>query len=240
MADSAGIQTTTPLVFGLSLDSSFALVASAGSVPVTSKDADLRATSSAGDLGISSPLALGLLLATNGLSSYTITASAGAVPVTSQSAIVYSTADTAQVVYTAPLALGLLLTDQSYTLTASSVSVPVNFAPSDGTEYDGPTYGASDAGSRKRRFVYEKEGKLVVTTSASVAAQALYGKAAESPAPVETTVAEVKAIAEKYDKAPDVVRALTERDFAKAYAIYSELWQQQDEEDIEALLLTVH
>jgi len=133
----AGVQTTLPLVLGLALPNPpWTLTAGTGSVPITSKDADLVAQSASADIGVSVPLILGLQLATAGSTNYTLTASAGSVQITSKNANVFASSDTAQLIFTAPLAFGMLLTEQSFTLVADAGNVIINVAPSDSTEFE--------------------------------------------------------------------------------------------------------
>lgn len=246
---SAALQTTQPLALGLNLEGGSAtLTASALSIPVTMQNATLFGSTQGADLGITAPLTLGIMLGANN-GNFAITASALSVPVTMQSATLTLSAlpaDTFDGTMMA-LPLGLLLGSSGLTLTCSALSVPVNLAWAesyeDQTQDGAPGYDLE----KKRRYVYEANGRLVVTTNPTTALKAARGKPVEiepaepeNPVPTVVPVDEVKELAQKYEKAPEVQRALDTRDYDRAYALYRAMWTMQDEEDIEALLMAVH
>ena len=247
MADAAALQITQPIALGLNLEGGSALLAaSALSVAVNMQSASLYGSTQGADIGVSAPFALGVMLSANN-GNFAITASALSVPVAMQSAALLLSAlpqDTFDGTLLA-LPLGLLLGNSGFTLSCSVLNVPVNIAAAEASEEQSSS-GAADYGAvRKKRYVYEAGGKLVVTTDLATALRAARGKPVPEPTETRLTpstikVSDVKDMAQKYAKEAELDQALTKADFDRVLQIYEELWTQQDEEDIEALLLTVH
>lgn len=101
-----------------------------------------------------------------------------------------------------------------------------------------------DKPKRKRRFVVERNGKLVVYASQAAALQALEdaSETAQEPAqeadqPEVVDLPALQAYAELAGRLEDYTAAYNSRHFEQLMALFDQM--QQDEEDIEMLLLAV-
>jgi len=113
-----------------------------------------------------------------------------------------------------------------------------------GTTAVGGGYDDDDKPKRKRRFVVERNGKLVVYASQAAALQALEDAsgAAQEPAqeadqPEVVDLPALQAYAELAGRLEDYTAAYNSRHFEQLMALFDQM--QQDEEDIEMLLLAV-
>lgn len=103
-----------------------------------------------------------------------------------------------------------------------------------------------DKPKRKRRFVVERNGKLVVYASQAAALQALEDapEAAQEPAqeadqPEVVDLPALQAYAELAGRLEDYTAAYNSRHFEQLMALFDQMREQLDEEDIEMLLLAV-
>jgi len=110
----------------------------------------------------------------------------------------------------------------------------------------GGGYDDDDKPKRKRRFVVERNGKLVVYASQAAALQALEDapEAAQEPAheadqPEVVDLPALQAYAELAGRLEDYTAAYNSRHFEQLMALFDQMREQQDEEDIEMLLLAV-
>lgn len=115
-----------------------------------------------------------------------------------------------------------------------------------GTTAVGGGYDDDDKPKRKRRFVVERNGKLVVYASQAAALQALEDapEAAQEPAqeadqPEVVDLPALQAYAELAGRLEDYTAAYNSRHFEQLMALFDQMRTQLDEEDVEMLLLAI-
>jgi hypothetical protein len=94
----------------------------------------------------------------------------------------------------------------------------------------------------KRRFVVERNGKLVVYASQAAALRALQAEEAQQPAQEaaqEVALPIVQAYAEVAGRLDEYNAAYNSRHFEQLLALFDQMRAQLDEEDVEMLLLSL-
>ncbi len=98
-------------------------------------------------------------------------------------------------------------------------------------------YDDEDKPKRKRRFVVERNGKLVVYASQGAAMRALDEQGSSEPPTEEVALPVVQAYAEVAGRIDDYNAAFNSRHFEQLMALFDQVRAQLDEEDVEMLLL---
>ncbi len=100
-----------------------------------------------------------------------------------------------------------------------------------------PAGGYDDDKKTKRRFVVERNGKLVVYASQASALRALEEQGSSEPPTEEVDLPVVQAYAEVAGRIEDYNAAFNSRHFEQLMALFDQVRAQLDEEDVEMLLL---
>lgn len=90
-------------------------------------------------------------------------------------------------------------------------------------------------GKPKRRYVQRIGDRLVIFTDPVLAINA--GKRAEKP--VQVPIEEIKTVAKAGGQAKKVLNLLKSKDYEQMVSVYEQIMQEQDEQDVEMLLLSL-